>query len=1055
MNKKLLFDLIFQNYHRHSHYSNIMTPDSSTTNEEYAKRAKELGHKILSSVEHGWQGRYYETFELAKKYDLKFIFGTEAYWVKDRHDEDRSNSHIVILAKNENGRRAINRILSEANITGYYYKPRVDMELLLSLPPKDVVITTACIGFWSYGIEISTNIILELHNHFKENLFLEVQYHNTDSQKKLNKYILELHNKYNIDIIMGCDSHYIYPEQAKDRDNVLEAKNIHYDSEEGWFMDYPSGEEAFNRFKNQGILNDDEIIQAMENTNICLTFDDITFNDDIKLPSLFPNYTQKQKNDLYFKLLTDSWLEYRKNIPKELHKKYIKEIAKEAQVVINTNMADYFILDYYIVKEGRKNGGIITHTGRGSGSSFFTNTLLGFSNIDRIQSPVMLYPERFMSETRILQTRSLPDLDMNLGTVEIFADAQEKLLGEGHSYPMIAFGTFKVKSAFKMYARAKELDFDIANDISKQIDKYESDLKHAEDDEKDLINIYDYVEEKYHSYIKESEKYQGIISDKKPHPCAYLVYMGNIKEELGLIKTKSKSSKKEKIVTVIDGAIAEKYKFLKNDLLKVEIVNTIDKIYKKIGIEQHSINELINITKNDKKTWDIYKNGYTMGVNQVEKNSTTKKAMKYAPSNISELTAFIAAIRPSFKSMYSIFEERKPFKYGIKAFDDIIQTEEMPNSFVLYQEQLMATLQYAGFPTDETYGIIKAIAKKHPEKVLPLKEKFMQGFKNKILETEDITDEKASEMTKAVWQIIENSCGYGFNASHAYCYCFDSLYGAYLKANYPYEFYSTMLNTYTEKGEKDKVGEFEKEMYEAFNIKLGHLKFGLDNREFSIDKENECIHPNLSSIKKLSQAVAENLYKLGMKNIKYDYFIDLIFNIHQNSICNMSQLKILTKLNYFSDYGKNQKLLDLIEVYEKKLKNKNLKDTTKEKRLIELREIENSIENKSMNIKDQIKAEKEYLGYEDTKIPNLQVNTYIVTEINDKYTPKIRLYNLKTGEIENLKCRKSDMKKSPFGEFSIILIKTTVERNKRKKVDNEWIQTDETELYLKDWKILM
>lgn len=1047
-------DIVYQNYHRHSHYSNIMTPDSSTTNEEYAKRAKELGHGILSSVEHGWQGRYYETYELAKQYNLKFIFGTEAYWVKNRKEQDRTNNHIILLAKNEKGRRAINRILSEANETGYYYKPRIDLDLIMSLPEDDVFITTACIGFYGYGTAESKDIITKINNKFKSNFMLEVQYHNTNSQKELNKNILRLHREHGIEIIMGCDSHYIYPEQINDRENVLEAKNIHYDSEDGWFMDYPSGNEAFNRFKEQGILTDEETIKAIKNTNICLTFEDIEFNKDIKLPSLYPNLTQKAKDKLYKDLLIESWNEYKRDIPIELHPKYIKEIAKEAKVVINTKMADYFILDYHIVKRGKENGGVITYTGRGSGSSFFTNTLLGFSNIDRIQSPVLLYPERFMSETRILKSKNLADLDLNLGNVEIFAEAQKELLGEGHSYPMIAFGTFKAKSSFKMYARAKELDFDVANEISKQIDKYESDLKHAEEDEKDLINIYDYVEKKYHIYIKESEKYQGIISDKKPHPCGYLIYMGDIREEIGLIKTKSESSKKEKICTVIDGAIAEKYKFLKNDLLKVEVVNIIDKIYKKIGIRQHSINQLQEITKNDSKTWNIYKIGATLGVNQVEKNATTKKVMKYAPRNISELCAFIAGIRPSFASMYSIFESRQPFSYGIKAFDDLIKTEEMQDSFVLYQEQLMATLQYAGFPPDETYGIIKAIAKKHPELVLPLKDKFLNGFKNKILESEKyLSEEKANEMSLEVWRIIENSCGYGFNASHAYCYAFDSLYGAYLKANYPYEFYSVMLNTYTEKSEKDKVGAFQKEMSDYFGIAVGQLKFGLDNREFSIDKDNRCIHPNLSSIKNLSQAVAEDLYNLG-KNKVYNSFIDIIYDIHYTTSCNMSQLKILTTLNYFKDFGKNQKLLKLIDIYFVKLKNKKLIDKTKEKRLLELKEMEQSLEDKSIDIKEQIRAEKEYLGYINTTVKSLPKDIYIITDMDVKYTPKVKVYNIKNGKVQTWKCKKSDLKKNPFGEFTILQPLKLVDRYKRLKKDEEWVTLNETETYLTEWKII-
>ena len=137
---------------------------------------------------------------------------------------------------------------------------------------------------------------------------------------------------------------------------------------------------------------------------------------------------------------------------------------------------------------------------------------------------------------------------------------------------MIAYGTFKRKSGFKLYAKSQNLDFDIANEVSKQLENYENDLKYAEDDEQDLIDVYDYVDEKYHHLIKESEKYTGIISDKKPHPCGHLIYQGNIKEEIGLIRIKSESTKKEVIVALIDGDIAERKKFLKNDLLKVDVV---------------------------------------------------------------------------------------------------------------------------------------------------------------------------------------------------------------------------------------------------------------------------------------------------------------------------------------------------------------------------------------------------------------------------------------------------------------------------------------------------
>ncbi|MBG9766044.1 hypothetical protein ABD78_20095 [Paenibacillus polymyxa] len=996
---------VFCNYHNHRDYSNIFTPDCSVKIDDYVKRSKELDHKILSSMEHGFQGRYFDTYDVAKKEGLKFIFGTEAYWVKDRFEKDNTNGHMCIFAKSEKGRRDINRILSEANETGYYYKPRVDLDLISTLDPNEVFVTSACIAFWQY--EDIEKIVLDLNSYFGKNFMLEVQAHHTDPQRKLHKRILDISAKHNIELIAGCDSHFIYPEQAKDRNAVLEAKGIRYENEDGWFMDYPDGQTFKQRFLDQGVLNEPQIDQAIKNTMIFMDFDDYdsdlikVFSNDIKLPTIYPDLTQEQRDHKYKQLLNSKWRETKSTIPKEKHTKYIDEIRKEGSVVVNTKMSDYFLIDHEIVKEAVSMGGIITSTGRGSGVSFYTNTLLGFSKVDRISAPVHLYPERFMSESRILQTKSLPDLDLNLGNPEVFIAAQKKVLGEGHSYPMIAYGTFKRKSGFKLYAKSQSLDFDIANEVSKQLENYENDLKYAEDDEQDLIDVYDYVDEKYHHLIKESEKYTGIISDKKPHPCGHLIYQGNIKEEIGLIRIKSESTKKEVIAALIDGDIAERKKFLKNDLLKVDVVKTTYDTYKRIGLQVHSETELLDVIKDNDKVWDIYASGLTVGVNQVEKYSTTQKVMKYKPKNISELTAFIAAIRPSFKSMYHTFESRKPFAYGISSFDNLIQTEEMKNSFVLYQEQTMATLAYAGFPSDETYGIIKAISKKKPAVVKPLKERFLKGFSDKILAKENVTEQEAFDMSDKVWKIIEDSSGYGFNASHAYSYALDSVYCAYLKSHYPLFFYESLLRHFSEKKNKDKLGLLKEEMQRGFNIKDGGIKFGTDNRSFVADEKTNSIYADLSGIKYMNTKIAEELFELRVNT--YEYFIDLLVDISQKTSVNSRQLKILIMLNYFDDFGHSGYLMKIFDEFnEGKYKyKKTYVAKTIETRLTELRRIEKEL--KVNNVPEVLPNETimfqiEHMGYADAKYPNVNASWCVVTDLDTKYSPKLTLYNLRRGE---------------------------------------------------------
>lgn len=1084
-----------QNYHRHTSYSNIYIADSAAVNEDYAKRAVELGHKVICSLEHGWAGYYFEAYELAKKYDLKFIFGCEAYWVKNRLEKDRTNGHIVLLAKNENGRRAINRIMSTANEDGYYFRPRIDLELLLTLPADDVMITTACIAFWHYDdIE---DILVQLHNHFKKNLFLEIQYHNTEPQIKLNKRILALSEKYGIEMIVGMDSHYIYPDQSKERDYILAAKNVHYDDEEGWFMDYPDDETTMNRFLKQGVLTKNQIQKAMDNTDLLLEFEGYDtlpngelnriFSKDIKLPSLYdgqhtidgvllPKLDQEQRNKEYNKLISKLFKAYVKDVDESQYDEYFEGVKNEVQVIKDTNMSDYFLIDYYMVKRALEKGGVLTDSGRGSSVGYFTNTLLGFSKVDRFQSPIKLYPERFISKSRILETKSLPDIDLNWGTPDIAAEAQEEILGKDHAYPMIAFGTCKKKSAFKLYARSQNMDFDLANTISGQIEKYDEALKYADDDEKDDINIYDYVDEEYHSYIDASKKYQGIIMDKKKAPCAYLLYDGSIREEIGLIKCKSETTKKEYMTAVIDGAIAENYKFLKNDILKVDVVLLIDLIYKRIGLKHHTVNELMELVKNDQAVWDIYANGYTMGVNQVEKASTTRKSMKYKPRNVSELSAFIAAIRPAFKSMYSKLENREDFSYGIPAFDKILQTEELPQSFILYQEQTMNTLNYAGFPIDECYGIIKAIAKKHPEKVKPLKERFITGFKDKIMQDDGIPADKAEEDSARVWQIISDSCGYGFNSAHAYCMALDSLYNAYLKAHYPYEFYEVLLQTYSDKGKKDKVAELKQEMSKAFGIKEGEYKFGLDNRKFKADPDNQTIYPSLLSIKGLSQGCANDLYAMGQK--KYENFYELWKDMKKKKNLNSGKVNTLIEIGYFDDFGtigKIKRFIDILDqLYDRSQFSKSnppveflpiirkySEETDKQYRKFDydaaLTEIWETLEDTDIPFNERLKYELQNIGYVKTLVPDMSPDYAFVQEYECKYkNPKLTLYRLADGSTEIVKVRRKKYDEAPINVGDIIKTIECSEEGRWSKDNNgDWQQDNsDKESILKKWSFV-
>lgn len=323
---------------------------------------------------------------------------------------------------------------------------------------------------------------------------------------------------------------------------------------------------------------------------------------------------------------------------------------------------------------------------------------------------------------------------------------------------MISYGTMQVSAAWKLYAKSQGVPFETANAVSNQIKKYENALKHADEDDKDDIDVNDYISGEYRDIFAKSADYQGIISSWSIAPCSYLLYQNSIRKEIGLVRIK------DHLCCLMDGKWAEACHFLKNDLLKVAVVELIYRAYERIGMTPPPETELRKMCPSDDPCWKLYANGCTVGLNQVEKVGTSARAGTYKPTNISELSAFVAAIRPGFKSMYKVFESRDPFEYGVSAFDQILQTPEMPNSFCLYQEQEMLALNYAGIPMSECYTAIKNIAKKRVDKVLAYKEQFINGFSKSIIKDDGKSPEEANKLAHDLWQIIEDSSRYSFNA---------------------------------------------------------------------------------------------------------------------------------------------------------------------------------------------------------------------------------------------------------------------------------------------------
>lgn len=995
-------------------YSNLRTLDCVSKPIDYINRAKELGHTTYFTTEHGYQGNIFEAHTLCKENDLKCIYGIEAYYVDDIEDKTaRTMYHLILIAMTENARRHINRIMSVANTTGYYYKPRIDLNLLLSLPSNEVIVTSACIAGRMFKDEWEEKFLKPIYSHFGKNFYLEIQSHVDIHQIEYNKKILEVHHKYNIPLIHANDSHYIYPEDAQYRDLFLKAKGIVYEEESGFCLDYPDSDEIYRRYKEQGIFTEDEVTEALTNTLIFDNAEGIHLDKEFKIPKI----TKGDSNKELKKLINEGWAKERDNVPKERWKEYIEQIKYEYKIIEDCGMADYFILDHYIVdKAVNEYDAILTKSGRGSAVSFYINKLLGLTEVDRISAPITLYPTRFMSAERILSSRSLPDIDLNWADVTPVIQASKDLLGEDGIYYMIAYKPLQESSAFRLWCKAHDMHISEYDDIAKNLETYEDNPQW-----KDLI--------------EGSKKFRGVVESVAPSPCSFLLSNDKISEMVGLIKVGDITC------CCLDGYNCDVYKYLKNDYLTVTVYQLISDVYKLLGKPIDNIDTLV---KNcDDKVWDVYAKGLTTTINQADSDYDKQILKKYQPRNLAELSAYVAAIRPGFASLLNNFVERLPYTTGVKELDNILEDSF---HYLMYQESIMKYLVWLGVEEKGTYDIIKKIAKKKfkEEELNELKLQLRDGWVKNVGREEGFNE---------TWQVVEDAAHYSFNASHSLSVAIDSLYGAYLKANYPTEYFTVALSLYSD--DLDRTAKLIAEM-PYFDVSLKPIKFRHSRASYNMEKETNTIYKGLESIKYMNSDVSEKLYE--MRNRQFNSFIDLLSVFPGNS----RQREILTKLGFFEEFGGSQKLLRIAELYDtyhgKKIIKKdkcNLpieliekymdSETEKQYRFTPegmdalLAELCSCIPDKDIPLQSRLQAEREYLGYISYTDPSRQ-NTAVVTDVNCKYTPKITLYRLDTASTIVAKLKKKSYEAMPIPIGSIIKFYTDMKPAWKKDENGDWKQ---------------
>lgn len=1119
--------MMMENYHKHTTWSDLVQIDSTTSVEEFMRLSDKYGCKCYFSGEHGYPGEWLKMYDICKNTldentrkkmqlnnPIAFRYSAEVYWVKDkdkifyekytdkkgkeqvREKKDNANCHMVLVARNYNAIRKLNYIISCAHVDGFYYKPRIDLKLLFELNKNDVYITSACIAGWKY--EDAEEIWLKIWEHFGDSFFLEYQTHNSKEQKALNKKIYEMSQKYGIQTIIGLDTHYISKEDCIKRDNLLKRKGLHYEEEDGWYMDFPNGEEAYRRMTDQAVLPSEEILYAMMNTHVFINgCQDMTYDTGFKIPILdeYKDYDYQKRADVLHKILEDKY----EQEDEEHHTPDRKEgMLYEFGEVKDSGTVDYFLDNSTLVDLAiSKYGGQLTTTSRGSASSYYSSKLLGFTTMDRFEAEVPIYPERFITKERILSSHQMPDIDFNVSSQEPFVKAARELFGKHGCYPLLAVGTLGEKSGFKLYADIKGIEPSVANDISKAIDQYNEAIKQADDEEdKKDIHIEDYITDKEHLKIfNDSKSYQGIIEQAKVHACGFMLFNGNtrdkdvvgygdIRYEIGLIRCHSESTGKSTIVANIEGGMLDSYGYVKDDFLIVDVVGIIYKLYHSIGREVPTVSELRKMVSGDELTWKMYSMGTTCSLNQCEKASTTKKVMKYKPQNVKELAAFIAGIRPGFKSLINGFLDRIEYSNGEKAIDELLKD---CFHYMLYQEAVMKIFSWLGIPMKDSYDTIKKISKKKlkGEALKHVEDTLKQHWSENIGNLDNFDP---------VYKVIKDSARYSFNAPHALAMANDSLYEAWMKAHHTSKFYEETLNHYQAKGDKNKVNDLIKEAKAFFGYSMASYEYGKDNSKFTIDDGTKTIYPNLSSVKGIGEKAVLDMVAISKQGI--DNFVDIYKSIKGTSI-NASVFEKLVKIGYFKKFGSVKQLLSIMKIYDdwkgsngngRKTISKadisklgldgiNIRryatDVTKSGKVSDkqftnvdwigiVKELASKVPDEEFGILQLVKFQYEVLKYVDYVDESIEWRYVVVTDLNTSYSPKFNAYSINNGKVVEMKVHKAkpkfdknvvnSFKEIPFEDGDILYIKIVKKQPKKHKVNDEWVVVPDTfEWWIKDY----
>ena len=958
----------FVHLHVHTHYSLL---DGLTKLDELVDFVKEQESPAVAITDHGVMYGVIEFYQKCKKAGIKPIIGVEAYLApRSRHDkitrtDEKRNFHLILLAKNNQGYKNLLKLTSIAHLEGYYYKPRIDWEILQQYR-EGLIGCTACIGgeiptlIRSGNLEQARVRAKEYNELFGQGSFyFELQHHpDLEGQKLVNDELIKMSRELNIPLVATNDSHYLRrtDDEAQDILLCMQGKKKKEDTNRmcqlGNDFSFRSTADMIEDFKD----TPDAIENTVKIADMC--------NVEIELGKVqLPHFDVPEGFDQasYLRKLCVDGLDkrYGKNYD-EVSTAIRERMDYELSVVERMGWPSYFLIVADFVNWA-KDQGIVVGPGRGSAAGSLICYLTGITNLDPLEYDLLF--ERFLNPDRV----SMPDIDLD------FADTRrgevleyvEKKYGKDHVAQIITFGTMAARAAVKDVGRVLGAPYDYMDKLAKAIPMFTK-LDEALKDVDEFKQMYNSDPQAKH-IIDYARRLEGVSRHSSTHACGVLITKDPLSEN---VPVQYASSTDHSIVSQYSLHPVEDLGLLKMDFLGLKNLTIIESAIRIIKGTSGVEIDIDKIPLDDKKAYKLFADGETTGVFQFESSGMKRYLRELRPTEFEDIIAMVALYRPGPMEWipdYIAGKHGKTLTYLHPKLEPILKKTK---GVAIYQEQVMQMARdLAGFTMAGADVLRKAMGKKIVKLLAEQKEKFIAG----CVETNGMTEELAIK----IFSFIEPFAGYGFNRSHAACYAMIGYQTAYLKAHYPTEFMAALLTADQQHIERLAV-EIEEaqrmgiivsrpdvnQSFETFTV----VKSEFQNSELvGKRKGGDMIRFGLGAVKNMGSHIASVLIDERKINGPYKDITDLLERVTDKDL-NKKSLESLVKSGALDDFGERGMLLanvDNMLSYNKEiLKNANSKQTSLFADVLDVgvRSMIRLVSAPSINKQEMLKWEKELLG---------------------------------------------------------------------------------------------